>query len=494
MDVKSKNDFKDEIINYSVSKLSDKLHKREISACEAAEAYLARIEETEPQIRAYITVTDEKARENAIIADKILKNEGDNAPILCGVPFAVKDNITTKGIKTTCASRMLENFVPPYSAGVYEKISDMGGVLLGKTNLDEFAMGSSCEKSHFGTTKNPHDTSRSPGGSSGGSAAAVAVKSAPWAVGTDTGGSARQPASFCGVVSMKPTYGLVTRSGMVEFSSSLDTVSPITSDVYDNALVLGCMAGKDKRDMTSLDTSENYTDGISGGVRGFRIAILSGYESLCSDGCARCVRRAVKELEHLGAYFGETDVVSTDIILSAYLVISAAEASSNLSRFDGLKYGYSADGAGYEEIMKNTRTAAFGKEVKRRILTGGYALSSLDGEDYYRTAKAVQKEICRVIDELWETYDAILMPTASDVAFSIGAYNEAASDMYSSDRFTTIANITGCPAITVPSGGDGLLPYGVTLMGKHLSEKFLYRAAFALEGAVSEYLKAEACL
>ena len=483
--------MKNEIINMSIRTLSENLKSRKISAVEATRAYLERIAETEPLINAYITVCEDLALSEADKADKMLSELGDNAPILCGVPYALKDNIASNGVRMTCASRMLENFTPTYSAGVYNKVEKMGAVLLGKNNLDEFAMGSSCEKSYFGTSRNPLDTKCSPGGSSGGSAAAVCAKSALWSLGTDTGGSARQPASFCGVVSMKPTYGLVSRSGVVEFSSSFDTVCPITRSVYDNAIVLSAIIGRDEGDMTSLDISKDYTDKIDAQVRGLRVGVFYRFEDSCSDGCVSSTLRAVEKLREMGAVIGDAIVPSTDIILATYLVISAAEASSNFARFDGIKYGYKGEGESFAEIMTNSRAEGFGVEVKKRVLAGGYALSSADGDDYYRSAKTTQSEICRLTDHLWDRFDVIIMPTSSDVAFQIGAFDSDPSKMYKSDSFTTIANITGCPAITIPSGGDGVLSYGVTLMGPRLSEKRLYRAAYALESALSEYVSAE---
>ncbi len=480
-----------EIIKKSVAELSNLIRSREVSAAEVTDAYLARIEETEPEINAYITVTSDEARRDAELADAVIAVEGDDAPILAGVPYSLKDNIMTAGIRSTCASRMLENFVPPYSATVHEKIGMCGGVLLGKNNLDEFAMGSSSEKSYFGTVRNPIDKTRSAGGSSGGSAAAVSACSTPWSVGTDTGGSTRQPASFCGVVSIKPTSGLVSRFGVAELSSSLDTVCPITRNVYDSALVLGCISGRDERDMTSLDVSEKYTDGIDSGVRGLRVGVFFGSYGACSAGCRNSFARSAEKLRKMGATVEEAVIPRTDIILATYLVICSAEASSNLARFDGLKYGYSAGGESYAEIMTKSRAEGFGAEVKKRILAGGYALSSIDGEDYYRSAKAAQAEVCSIVDGLWDKFDLLLMPTSADAAFVIGAHDADPAKMYASDLFTTIANITGCPAITLPSGGDGCLPYGVTLMGKRLSEKMLFRAAYALEDALSEYVKAE---
>ena len=467
------------------------IRNREVSAAEVTEAYLERIEETEPEINAYITVTADEARRDAELADALLAAEGEDAPVLCGVPYSLKDNIMTSGIRSTCASRMLENFVPPYSATVHERITLCGGILLGKNNLDEFAMGSSSERSYFGAVHNPIDKTRAAGGSSGGSAAAVSACSAPWSVGTDTGGSTRQPASFCGVVSIKPTSGLVSRFGVAELSSSLDTVCPITRNVLDSALVLGCISGRDERDMTSLDVSENYTDGIDAGVRGLRVGVFFGSYDACSEGCRKSFARCAEKLRKMGASVEEAVIPRGDIFLATYLVICAAEASSNLARFDGLKYGYSADGESYAKIMARSRAEGFGAEVKKRILAGGYALSSIGGEDYYRSAKAAQAEVCASVDALWEKFDVLLMPTTADAAFVLGAHDADPAKMYASDLFTTIANITGCPAITIPSGGDGVLPYGVTFMGKRLSEKLIFRAAYALEDALSENVKAE---
>ena len=483
--------MKNEIINKTVAELSALLHARELSAADVTEAFLARVRETEPKINAYITVSADIARQDAKRADDMLSTDAEHAPVLCGIPYSLKDNIMTAGVRTTCASRMLEDFVPPYSATVYEKLSEGGGVLIGKNNLDEFAMGSSSERSYFGAVKNPIDHTRSAGGSSGGSAAAVSALSSPWSIGTDTGGSARQPASFCGVVSVKPTYGLVSRFGVTELSSSLDTVCPITRDVYDSALVLGCIAGRDERDMTSLNVSENYTDGIDTGVRGLRRGVFFGSYGACSTGCRSSFARAAEKLRKMGARVEEAVIPKTEIILASYLVICAAEASSNLARYDGLKYGYSADGESYSEIMSRSRAEGFGAEVKKRILAGGYALSSIGGENYYKSAKTAQAEVCSVVDKLWNSFDLILMPTSADAAFGLGAHDADPAKMYASDLFTTIANITGCPAITLPAGGDGCLPYGVTLMGARLSEKLLFRAAYALEDALAEYVKAE---
>jgi len=479
----------EEIIMLSVAELSDLLCKRELSSHEVTAAYLEQIEKTDGIINAYITKTDERAKEKALEADKRIER-GDAHP-LCGVPVALKDNIAVKGVRMTCASKMLEEFVPPYNATVTEKIERSGGVILGKTNLDEFAMGSSCERSIIGATHNPIDTRMSAGGSSGGSAAAVAARSAPWAIGTDTGGSARQPASFCGIVSMKPTYGLVSRWGVTELASSLDTVCPMTRNVYDNALMLNVLSGKDQRDMTSLDSDEDYCEGIGVGVGKLNVAIMRDYEKFCSPDAVNGVRRTARIFEELGASVDEVSLPSTDSTLEIYLVLTSAEASSNLARYDGLKYGSLVEGESYSDIVLNSRSNGFGDEVKRRVLTGTFALSSANREDSYDKIKRAQADIVRRVNEIYERYDVILMPTAAGTAFALGTFDADPFEVYSSDRFTTIANVTGCPAITIPVGGNGNLPVGVSLMGRVRSEKLLYRAAFSLEKELCDTVKKE---
>lgn len=475
------------ITDMTVSSLASAVEKGELTPGEITAAYLCRIGETDEKINAYITVCADKALEAAAKADR-----GD-VPAVKRLPFAVKDNIAVSGVKMTCASRMLENFVPQYNASVVEK---MGGIVLGKTNLDEFAMGSSCEKSIIGATCNPISPERSAGGSSGGSAAAVCAKCAPWALGTDTGGSARQPSAFCGVVSMKPTYGLVSRFGVTEFASSLDTVCPITRNVYDCALVLEHMAGNDARDMTSVDKADfagEYTSAIdeNRGVHGLRIGLTEDFEPLCGDAVISCTLRAAQKLERLGASVERVKLPEADSVLGAYLVISQAECSSNLSRYDGLKYGCSAYGDDYREIMRNSRAYGFGDEVKRRILAGCYALSESHGGNFYSAVKRIRSDIRREAEKLWERYDVILSPTSSDCAFRLGSYDEDPTKLYGSDIFTVFANLTGIPAIQLPSGGDGLLPCGVSLMAGKYSEGLLFSAASVLEGELKDYISAE---
>ncbi len=471
-----------DILSLTVRGLADALRRRDLSAADVAEAYLASADTSEPDVNAYITRTPDLARAQASLADERIRT-GDIPP-LCGIPYAVKDNIAVRDIPLTCASDILTGFVPPYSATVYDRVTASGGVLLGKTNLDEFAMGSSCEKSVYGATHNPLDLTKSPGGSSGGSAAAVAVPSAAWAVGTDTGGSARQPAAFCGLCAMKPTYGLVSRYGLTEFASSLDTVSPITRDVYDNAYILEVLAGRDKRDMTTLDTADtNFTEGIENGVRGLKIALVNGYEAFVDPAAVQCVERTADIFRKLGADVVTVDVPCLGEAVEIYLTVSAAEASSNLARYDGIRYGNRVDGDSVADIMKRSRSGGFGEEVKRRILTGTYVLSSVLTGDYYRRIKSAQAEVCRRIYEMFGKIDILLMPTTGGIAFDLGSFNENPTDMYGSDRFTVIGNLTGCPTIGFPGGTDEKtgLPVGVMLMGNRLSEKMLYRAAYAAE-------------
>lgn len=474
----------------SVRSLAEEIKKGHISSREITEAYISRMSETEPQVNGYITKTTELALKQADASDRAIV-AGEDCKPLAGIPYAVKDNVAVSGVKMTCASKMLCDFVPSYTATVCENV---GGVVLGKTNLDEFAMGSACERSIIGATHNPLDLSRSAGGSSGGSAAVVAAKSAPWAIATDTGGSARQPAAFCGVVSMKPTYGIVSRYGVTELASSLDTVCPITRDVYDNALVLEAMAGRDRRDMTSIDSAGDFTKNIESGVRGLRIGMLRDSLDMCEDEAVVRLFRAGEMLQKLGANVESLEpgaMPPLDVALSSYFVIASAECSSNMARYDGLRYGYSADGEDCTEIMKRSRDASLGDEVKRRMLSGAYALSRSLGGGHYLDIKEVQMNICRAVSQLFGKYDIILMPTAAGVPFKLGDYSANPTALYASDSFTTIANLTGCPAITIPSGGWNGLPYGVMLTGKKHSESMLYRAAYALEDSLSEYVKAE---
>ncbi len=479
---------KNNILSLTVCGITKAVRARKLSASDVLEAYIASAEETDADVNAYITKTYDVARRQARRVDERIAN-GD-IPALCGVPYAVKDNIAAAGVPMTCASEILQGFVPQYSATVCERSAEAGCMMLGKTNLDEFAMGSSCEKSIYGPTHNPLDLKKSPGGSSGGPAAAVAVFSAAWALGTDTGGSARQPAAFCGVCAIKPTYGVVSRYGLTEFASSLDTVCPITRDILDSAYIMETLAGRDRRDMTTLDLADTkYTEGIDGGVKGLKIALVNGYEAFVDKNTVKCVERTADILRKLGADVVNVDVPYLGEAMEIYLTVSAAEASSNLARYDGIRYGRKAEGDNVVNIMKKSRSAGFGDEVKRRILTGTYALSSVLTGDYYRRIKAAQQEVCRRIYDLFGKIDILLMPTTGGPAFDLGSFNENPTDMYGSDRFAAIGNLTGCPAISLPAGGDGHMPIGVMLMGDRLSEKMLYRAAFAAEAELRDIVK-----
>ncbi|MBQ8642339.1 MAG: aspartyl/glutamyl-tRNA amidotransferase subunit A [Clostridia bacterium] len=484
----------------TITECREALLRGEISASELTLLYLKRIRTTEPAIGAYLTVCETEAEAAAEQADRILqalRKQTENVVCnnmgqytLLGIPYACKDNLVTRGIRTTCASRILENFVPPYDAAAAEHMRNAGAVLLGKTNLDEFAMGSACENSALGKTVHPLDKTRSPGGSSGGSAAAVAAGEAVFALGSDTGGSARQPASFCGLVSMKPTYGLVSRYGLVEFASSMDTVCPVTRTVADNRMVLSAMAGADKRDMTSLDLPDVwYTslgrESLVCDLKKKRIAVAADIDGHCDRATAENTRRAARLLEEAGCAVEEVSLPSPRHALEVYVILTAAESSSNLARYDGIRYGTGGKGDSYREICADARTSGFGEEVTRRILTGTYALSAAHGGKYFHTIKNVQLEIQRQMETILERYDAVLMPTTGSVAFPLAA-GERAENRYDSDRFTVYANLTGLPAIQLPSGGDGHLPTGVSLLGRRCGELELYRMAQYLEEALAE--------
>ena len=473
-----------QLTNMSVKELSELLGSGEISSTGLTAAFLSNMTLKEREINAFITPTARLALEGAARADRMrreAKGSGREVSPFCGIPYALKDNLAVRGVPLTCASEMLRDFVPDYSSAVYEKLDGAGAVLLGKTNLDEFAMGSFCERSIAGPTRNPLDPGRSPGGSSGGSAAAVAAGEAPFALGSDTGGSARQPAAFCGLVSIKPTYGLVSRRGMAELASSLDTVCPICRTVEDCASVLTLLAGRDPGDMTTFDGAASFEEGLDGGVGGMRIGVVP--PSLldgCSPGVLRALDRAAEKLSKLGARIEEADL-PLGMALEIYLIVASAEASSNLARFDGLRFGLGGEGKSAADRMRDARARGFGDEVKRRIVTGTYALSSTYGGGYYRKVKAAQNAVCRETEEILSRCGAVLLPTASGPAFRVGRYASDPNALYKSDRYTTVANLTGCPAVQIPGGGEDGMPVGITLMGKKRSDALLLRAAYALE-------------
>lgn len=481
-----------EIISMTLTELSEKLRRGEVTSREATEAYLDRIDQVEKKVGAYVTVCREEALRQADEADE-KRRGGQKVHPLCGVPVAVKDNICTKGIKTTCASRMLEDFVPPYDACAWEKLRAAGCVLLGKTNLDEFAMGSTTENSAFHVTHNPRALDRVPGGSSGGSAACVAAQEAPFSLGSDTGGSIRQPAAFCGVVGMKPTYGMVSRYGLVAFASSLDQIGPMTHTVEDNALALDVLCGYDRRDTTSV--KRGYTPmnrQLKDGVKGLRIGLP---REMFAEGLSADVRAAVdaaaKTLEKQGAILREVSLPSLAYALPAYYVLSSAEASSNLARFDGVRYGHrAAEYADLEDMYVKSRSEGFGAEVKRRILLGTYTLSAGYFDAYYKKALEVRTLVIRDFEHVLHDCDCLLGPVAPTTAYKLGEKTMSPLEMYLGDIHTVPVNIAGIPALSMPCGLDRAgLPVGVQLMGATFSEPLLYRVGYALERALGEVVK-----
>ncbi len=458
---------------------SEMLQKGEMTSEELCRAVLRRIEAVEPKIHSYVTVMekDESAPDSG--------NAPSNDSLLAGIPLAVKDNIVTLGIRTTCASRILSNFVPPYDATVISRLKEKGAVLLGKTNLDEFAMGSSTETSAVGTTRNPWNLACIPGGSSGGSAAAVAADACIAALGSDTGGSIRQPAAHCGVVGLKPTYGRVSRFGLVAFASSLDQIGPLTKDVEDAALLLQVIAGYDPKDSTSLDVPvPDYRAALTGELSGKTVGVPKEYfvEGMQPE-VEAAVREALAFLEKEGATIVEVSLPHTEYAVATYYILATAEASSNLARYDGVKYGYRAEGA--EELIemyRKTRAEGFGKEVKRRIMLGTYALSSGYYDAYYRKAQQVRTLIRQDFDRAFEKCDVLVTPTSPTTAFRIGEKVDDPLQMYLSDILTLAVNLAGIPGISIPCGfDDSGLPIGLQVLGKHFEEATILNVAYAYE-------------
>lgn len=465
----------------------DKLKFGEISASELVKGLIERISDKEPNILALNEVCTEQALEEARCADE-RRAKGTQKSCFDGIPAIIKDNICTQGIPTTCSSKMLEDFVPPYDAHVIERFKSLGIITLAKSNLDEFAMGSSTENSAFKTTANPWDLKRVPGGSSGGSAAAVSAGFAPLALGSDTGGSIRQPASYCGVVGLKPTYGAVSRFGLVAFASSLDQIGPFTRSIEDAAYALNALCGYDRRDSTSINMKyPDYTAGLKDGVKGLKIGVPKEYfaEGLGEDAKA-AVESAIKKYEELGAVVEETTLPTFDYALSAYYIISSAEATSNLSRYDGVKYGHRAQNyEGIVDMYVQSRNEGFGEEVKRRMMLGNYVLSSGYYDAYYLKALKVRTLIKKDFDTLFEKYDCLLSPTAPTPAFVAGEKSDPLQ-MYLNDIYTVPVNIAGLTAVSMPFGlsREGL-PIGVQLIAKPLAESVMLRTAYALEQAVT---------
>ena len=471
----------------SIEEAGGLLAKREISSRELTQAVIERIAAVEPRVRAYLALTTERALAQADAADARIA-AGEHGPLL-GVPVAIKDLLTTDGIATTCGSKMLQNFVPPYDATVVTRLFDAGAVMVGKTNMDEFAMGSSTENSAFHPTHNPWDLTRVPGGSSGGSAAAVAAGEAVYALGSDTGGSIRQPAALCGVVGMKPTYGRVSRYGLVAFASSLDQVGPFTRSVRDMAIVLNAICGHDACDSTSVPLDvPDFTADLDAGVAGMRIGVPREYMPSTLDAGVRArVDAALAALEAQGAIVDrDVTLPSTEAALAVYYIIAPSEASANLARYDGVKYGFSyQQGEGMWDNMEKTRGRGFGTEVKRRIMIGTYALSSGYYDAYYLKAQKVRTVIRREFDAAFEKYDALVAPVTPTTAFKIGEKTADPFEMYLNDVFTLPVNIAGLPGLSVPAGFVDGLPVGLQVIGKPFDEATVLRVARAYEQTTS---------
>ncbi len=471
-----------ELHTLDISRLRELLDKKEIAAVDILDSVLSRIGAVEDRIKSFVTVTGEKAREMAVLAQSLL-DKNLSTPLL-GIPLAIKDNMCTKDILTTCSSKILANFVPPYESTVTSRLTAQGYVLVGKTNLDEFAMGSSTENSGFHTTRNPWDTGRIPGGSSGGSAAAVAADECIAALGSDTGGSIRQPASLCGVVGLKPTYGRVSRYGLVAFASSLDQIGPLTKNVRDSAILMNVISGHDPCDATSAPgEAPDFTHVLGREIKGLKVGIPKEYFIKGMDAAVdSSVKAAISQLESLGAIPVEISLPHTGYAVATYYLLATSEASSNLARYDGVKYGFRTTGKDLLDMYMTTRARGFGAEVKRRIILGTYALSSGYYEAYYRKAQQVRTQIKKDFEDAFNLVDLIVTPTSPTAAFRIGEKADDPLQMYLSDIFTISVNLAGVPGISVPCGftPDGL-PIGMQLVGKHFDEATMLKVAYAFE-------------
>ena len=473
----------------SAKELQESLHNGELTIADLTKEAYARIEKLDGDVQAFLALNTEQALAQAEEMDQVPFEE--RGPLF-GLPIGVKDNIVTEGLETTCASKILEGFMPIYDATVVQKLRAAGMVTIGKLNMDEFAMGSSNENSAFKTTKNPWNLANVPGGSSGASAAAVAAGEVPFSLGSDTGGSIRQPAAYCGVVGMKPTYGRVSRFGLVAFASSLDQIGPITRNVRDNALLLEAIAGVDEKDSTSADVPvPNYVSKLDGDIKGLKIAVPKEFlgEGV-QDAARQSVLAALEVLKGLGATVEEVSLPHSKYALAAYYILSSSEASSNLSRFDGIRYGFRAEGVkNLMELYKETRAQGFGDEVKRRIMLGTYSLSAGTYDAYYKKAQQARTLIKNDYDKIFEQYDVIVGPTAPTAAFKIGENVDDPMTMYANDILTIPINLAGVPAISIPCGFDGDLPLGLQIIGKHFDEETIYRTAYAYEQATDFHKK-----
>lgn len=476
-----------DITELTVHELQDKIASKELTISEIAKAYADRIKEKEPDVDAFITVQSDEAIEKSKDIEKRIKS-GELKSNLAGIPIGIKDNMCTKGVRTTCGSKMLENFAAPYDATVVERLNAEGMICLGKLNMDEFAMGSSTENSAIKNTKNPWNLNTVPGGSSGGSAAAVAANMVPWALGSDTGGSIRQPAALCGVVGLKPTYGLVSRYGLVAYASSLDQIGPITKDVYDNAMLLNLITGHDSKDSTSVNMPKvDYTKALKNDVKGLKIGVPKEFfaEGLNPDVKAK-LEEAMEKYRELGAIVEEVSLDISEYSLATYYIISCAEASSNLGRFDGIRYGYRSEkGETLRDIYFNSRSEGFGPEVKRRIILGTYVLSSGYYDAYYKKAQQARTLIKNEFDKVFKNYDVILAPTSPTVAFEFNS-KSSPLEMYLADIYTVPVNVAGLPGISIPCGVDGNgMPVGMQLIGNKFQEETLLNAAYTYEQATN---------
>jgi len=471
-----------ELFKYTAHELHEKLVSKEVSAVELTKTVLARVDAVEKDVQSYITQTRESALLQAEAVDASLK-QGQAISMLAGIPGALKDNMCTQGIRTTCGSQILAEFVPPYNATVVEKLMAAETVIIGKANMDEFAMGGSTENSGFFPTHNPWDLRAVPGGSSGGSAAAVAAGQAIWALGSDTGGSIRQPAAYCGLVGMKPTYGRVSRYGLVAYASSLDQIGPITRDVADCAHVLNIICGHDEKDSTSINTIvPDYTKSLVNNIKGLKIGLPREYfVSGMDPEVERAINKAIEQLVALGAEYKEISMPHTEYALSAYYMLAPAEASSNLARYDGVSFGRRVEGTDIIDMYKKTRSAYLGAEVKRRIMLGTYALSAGYHDEYYLKALKVRTLVKQDFDKAFENVDVIITPTAPTTAFKIGEKANDPLAMYLEDVCTIPVNLAGVPAVSIPCGFASGMPIGLQIIAKPLGEEILIRTAYTFE-------------
>ncbi|MGE6631646.1 Asp-tRNA(Asn)/Glu-tRNA(Gln) amidotransferase subunit GatA [Bacillus sp. NPDC077027] len=477
------------LFDHKISELKELLHKKELSVSDLVDESYKRINEVDEKVQAFLALDEEKARAYAKELDEAV-GEKDELGLLFGMPIGVKDNIVTKDLRTTASSKILQNFDPIYDATVVNRLRDAQAVTIGKLNMDEFAMGSSTENSGYQTTKNPWNLNTVPGGSSGGSAASVAAGEVPFSLGSDTGGSIRQPASFCGVVGLKPTYGRVSRYGLIAFASSLDQIGPITRTVEDNAYVLQAISGVDQMDATSANVDvPDFLSSLTGDIKGLKIAVPKEYlgEGVGEE-ARESVLQALKVLEGLGATWEEVSLPHSKYALATYYLLSSSEASANLARFDGIRYGYRSDNAeNLIDLYKQTRSEGFGNEVKRRIMLGTFALSSGYYDAYYIKAQKVRTLIKKDFEDVFEKYDVIVGPTTPTPAFKIGEKTSDPLTMYANDILTIPVNLAGVPGISVPCGFANGLPLGLQIIGKHFDEGTVYRVAHAYEQATDHH-------